>query len=85
MNSKDTKGQSLQWDVFTSKRPGLSRDLPPGKEDLMWVSNSSTLIYGERDAVLVDTSYILFSFSRKKKMNEYLERAIHQLLRNRKR
>jgi glyoxylase-like metal-dependent hydrolase (beta-lactamase superfamily II) len=55
MNSKDTKDQSLQWDVFTSKRPGLSRDLPPGKEELMWVSNSSTLIYGERDAVLVDT------------------------------
>jgi len=46
---------NLKWDVLTSKRPGLSRDLPPGKEDLMWVSNSSTLIYGERDAVLVDT------------------------------
>jgi glyoxylase-like metal-dependent hydrolase (beta-lactamase superfamily II) len=46
---------SLQWDVLTQKRPGLSRDLPPGKEDLMWVANSSTLIYGERDAVLVDT------------------------------
>jgi glyoxylase-like metal-dependent hydrolase (beta-lactamase superfamily II) len=45
----------LQWDVLTQKRPGLSRDLPPGKEDLMWVANSSTLIYGERDAVLVDT------------------------------
>lgn len=45
----------LQWDVLTIKRPGLTRDLPPGKEDLMWVANSSTLIYGERDAVLVDT------------------------------
>jgi len=45
----------LQWDVLTIKRPGLSRDLPPGKEALMWVANSSTLIYGERDAVLVDT------------------------------
>jgi glyoxylase-like metal-dependent hydrolase (beta-lactamase superfamily II) len=29
--------------------------LPAGKEELMWVANSSTLIYGERDAVLVDT------------------------------
>jgi glyoxylase-like metal-dependent hydrolase (beta-lactamase superfamily II) len=29
--------------------------LPPGKEELMWVANSSTLIYGERDAILVDT------------------------------
>lgn len=54
MNAKDGNGH-LKWDVVTSKRPGLSRDLPPGKEGLMWVSNSSTLIYGERDAVLVDT------------------------------
>ena len=46
---------SLKWEVFTSRRPGLSRDLPPGKEQLMWVANSSTLIYGKRDAVLVDT------------------------------
>jgi glyoxylase-like metal-dependent hydrolase (beta-lactamase superfamily II) len=45
----------LQWDVLTIKRPGLTRDLPAGKEELMWVANSSTLIYGERDAVLVDT------------------------------
>ena len=27
----------------------------PGKEDLAWVTNTVTLIYGERDAVLVDT------------------------------
>src|SRR3984957_10714907 len=45
----------LRWDVLTVKRPGLTRDLPPGKEELMWVANSSTLIHGERDAVLVDT------------------------------
>jgi glyoxylase-like metal-dependent hydrolase (beta-lactamase superfamily II) len=45
----------LQWDVLTIRRPGLTRDLPAGKEELMWVANSSTLIYGERDAVLVDT------------------------------
>lgn len=55
MNAIDKNGAGLQWEVFTSKRPGLSRDLPPGNEELMWVSNSSTLIYGERDAVLVDT------------------------------
>jgi glyoxylase-like metal-dependent hydrolase (beta-lactamase superfamily II) len=46
---------NLQWDVLTIKRPGLRRDLPPGKEELMWVANSSILLYGERDAVLVDT------------------------------
>jgi glyoxylase-like metal-dependent hydrolase (beta-lactamase superfamily II) len=55
MNLGDTNDRNLKWKVFTNKRPGLSRDLPPGKEELMWVSNSSTLIYGERDAVLVDT------------------------------
>jgi glyoxylase-like metal-dependent hydrolase (beta-lactamase superfamily II) len=46
---------AVGWDVLTIKRLGRSRDLPPGKEELMWVANSWTLIYGERDAVLVDT------------------------------
>ena len=45
----------LKWDVFVVKRQGLTRDLPPGKEELMWVPGSATLIYGEKDAVLVDT------------------------------
>jgi glyoxylase-like metal-dependent hydrolase (beta-lactamase superfamily II) len=45
----------LRWEVLTIKRPGLTRDLPPGREELMWVANSSTLICGERDAILVDT------------------------------
>jgi glyoxylase-like metal-dependent hydrolase (beta-lactamase superfamily II) len=48
-------GTDLHWKVLAVRRPGLSRDLPAGKEELMWVANSSTLIYGERDAVLVDT------------------------------
>jgi glyoxylase-like metal-dependent hydrolase (beta-lactamase superfamily II) len=45
----------LKWDVFVAKRQGLTRDLPPGKKDLMWVPGSATLIYGQKDAVLVDT------------------------------
>ena len=45
----------LTWKVMTVKRAGLSRELPSGNPDLMWVANSSTLIYGERDAILVDT------------------------------
>jgi len=45
----------LEYKVFTVARPSLNRDVPPGKESLMWVANSSTLIYGARDAVLVDT------------------------------
>ena len=44
----------LNWDVFVTKRQGLTRDLPPGKEQWMWVPTSATLIYGQRDAVLVD-------------------------------
>ena len=52
MTTTDT---GLHWDVLTIRRPGLSRDLPPGREELRWVANSSTLIHGERDAVLVDT------------------------------
>lgn len=55
MSATDTTSNALRWDVLTIRRPGLSRDLPPGKENLMWVANSSTLIYGARDAVLVDT------------------------------
>ena len=49
------KNALLQWSVFVTKRPGLNRELPSGYESLSWVPNSSTLIYGERDAVLVDT------------------------------
>ncbi len=55
MSAANTTNNHLHWNVLTTKRLGLSRDLPPGKEDLMWVANSSTLISGERDAVLVDT------------------------------
>jgi glyoxylase-like metal-dependent hydrolase (beta-lactamase superfamily II) len=55
MSVINTGTTALNWDVLTVKRPGLSRDLPGGKEELMWVANSSTLIYGQRDAVLVDT------------------------------
>src|SRR5271156_2667984 len=55
MTAISTTPTDLRWDVLTVKRPGLTRDLPPGKEELMWVANSSTLIQGERDAILVDT------------------------------
>jgi glyoxylase-like metal-dependent hydrolase (beta-lactamase superfamily II) len=55
MTAAKTTDASLSWDVLTIRRPGLTRDLPAGKEELMWVANSSTLIRGERDAVLVDT------------------------------
>jgi glyoxylase-like metal-dependent hydrolase (beta-lactamase superfamily II) len=53
--SPENKTSPLSYKVFTATRPGLNRDVPAGKESLLWVANSSTLIYGERDAVLVDT------------------------------
>ena len=55
MSMIETTSTILDWDVTTVKRAGLSRDLPSGNPDLMWVANSSTLIHGERDAILVDT------------------------------
>jgi len=55
MTAIETTDAGLSWDVLTIRRPGLTRDLPAGKEELMWVANSSTLIRAERDAVLVDT------------------------------
>src|SRR4030088_940716 len=55
MTAIEPADASLSWDVLTIRRPGLTRDLPAGREELMWVANSSTLIHGERDAVLVDT------------------------------
>ena len=49
-----TASTMLKWEVLVTNRQGLTRDLPPGKEKWMWVPTSATLIYGERDAVLVD-------------------------------
>jgi glyoxylase-like metal-dependent hydrolase (beta-lactamase superfamily II) len=45
----------LEWKLLTKKRASSTHGIPPGKEDLAWVTNSVTLIYGQRDAVLVDT------------------------------
>jgi glyoxylase-like metal-dependent hydrolase (beta-lactamase superfamily II) len=49
----------LEYRVFTATRPGINPDVPAGYESLAWVANSATLIYGERDAVLVDTFFTL--------------------------
>lgn len=45
----------LSYAVTTATRQGVTRDLPHGPEELQWVANTATLVYGERDAVLVDT------------------------------
>jgi glyoxylase-like metal-dependent hydrolase (beta-lactamase superfamily II) len=46
----------LEWKLLTKKRrSSTSQGIPPGKENLLWVASTVTLIYGGRDAVLVDT------------------------------
>ncbi|KAL6917234.1 hypothetical protein ACHAPO_005964 [Fusarium lateritium] len=44
----------LQYKVFFSKRNSATRTGPAGHDHLKWVPTSSTLIYGDQDAVLVD-------------------------------
>jgi glyoxylase-like metal-dependent hydrolase (beta-lactamase superfamily II) len=45
----------LNWDVFvTPGIPVATSNLPPGTKQEMWSPISSTLIHGERDAVVVD-------------------------------
>ena len=53
MNTNNT--QPLNWDVLVT--PGIpiaTSDLPPGMKQAMFQAIASTLIYGKRDAVLVD-------------------------------
>lgn len=46
---------SLEWALFVRKRASATQGIPPGKEPLNWVANTATLLWGDRDAVLVDT------------------------------
>src|SRR5260370_38952118 len=53
---RTTKKMSLTWDVFLAASiPAITSDLPPGEKQRPWPPISSTLISGERDAVLSDT------------------------------
>lgn len=45
----------LEWKLLTRKRGSSTQGVPPGKDGLAWVTNTVTLIHGQRDAVLVDT------------------------------
>jgi glyoxylase-like metal-dependent hydrolase (beta-lactamase superfamily II) len=46
----------VEWKLLTRKRgSSSSQGIPPGKEHLLWVASTATLIYGQRDAILVDT------------------------------
>jgi len=51
-----TQKTFLGWDVFLAPSiPAITSDLPPGEKQRPWPPISSTLVSGERDAVLVDT------------------------------
>ena len=53
--SKTTGDTGLRWDVFvTPGIPIVTRDAPPGVRETFFQAMASTLIYGARDAVLVD-------------------------------
>ncbi len=55
MTDIETRDIELHWDVFvTPGIPTVTSDLPPGTKQRMFSPTSSTLIYGKRDAVLVD-------------------------------
>src|SRR4029077_20740392 len=55
-SGRATKNISLRWHVFLSRSmPAIAPDVPPGETERPWPPISSTLISGERDAVLVDT------------------------------
>src|ERR1700726_2074843 len=55
-SGRTTQNISLRWDVFLGASiPAITSDLPPGEKQRPWPPISSTLISGERDAVLVDT------------------------------
>jgi len=49
--------KALHYKVFTVKRQGVNRDplMPVVPDSLKWVVNTATLIYGKKDAVLIDT------------------------------
>jgi glyoxylase-like metal-dependent hydrolase (beta-lactamase superfamily II) len=50
------KNTSLTWEVFLAPSiPAIAPDVAPGETARPWPPISSTLISGERDAVLVDT------------------------------
>src|SRR6202049_1075772 len=55
-SGRTTQNIPLKWDVFlASSIPAITSDLAPGEKQRPWPPISSTLISGERDAVLVDT------------------------------
>ncbi len=55
-HSRDVANTHLKWDIFvTPSIAVVTNDIAPGEHERPWPPISSTLIYGERDAVVVDS------------------------------
>jgi glyoxylase-like metal-dependent hydrolase (beta-lactamase superfamily II) len=55
MTSQAAANPLLQFKLCIRRRASATQGTPPGKDDLKWVANTTTLIFGEREALLVDT------------------------------
>lgn len=57
INFSEENAEELHYKVFTVKRQGLNsgHNMPDVPDNLKWIVNTSTLIYGKEDAVLIDT------------------------------
>jgi glyoxylase-like metal-dependent hydrolase (beta-lactamase superfamily II) len=56
MTGVGTSDAPLHWGVFmTPSIPMIVTTLPPGQKQMVWQPMASTLIYGKRDAAVVDT------------------------------
>jgi glyoxylase-like metal-dependent hydrolase (beta-lactamase superfamily II) len=57
INSVEENTDTLNYKVFFVKRQGVTRDpnMPDVPDNLKWVVNTATLIYGKQDAALIDT------------------------------
>jgi glyoxylase-like metal-dependent hydrolase (beta-lactamase superfamily II) len=55
MTAQAAANPLLQFKLCIRRRASATQGTPPGKDDLKWVANTTTLIYGEREALLVDT------------------------------
>ena len=65
----------LEWKVLTKKHgSSTSQGIPPGKEDLLWVTGSVTLIYGTwrsgSKSFLVSVWCLLLERTRETKENQ---------------
>jgi glyoxylase-like metal-dependent hydrolase (beta-lactamase superfamily II) len=55
MTAASNGRSTLQWKLFIRRRASATQGTPPGKDALKWVANTTTLIFGEQEALLVDT------------------------------